>query len=212
MRLQVSVILCVCLFSLLVSSCAVAAGASDSVGRGQVGGPPTINLGPPDEGKQTSPELVIGRGTTVGRSAEIVAYGWEEEEDSPPADFCVWAEQLPDQVLFGACKTAPSQAGAIGMEMKIQALKPRSTQATYIGGLVSPDVRSVRITFRRPGSARLFHAHPILGRVQGDLQQRLRQPDPFGFYYTQVRGLIKFRHVRAEALDAEGKVIGTFNR
>lgn len=211
MRPQGWLISGVCLFALVIGSCALVAVAFGSPGKGEIGGPPTINLGPPDEGTQTSQELVIGRGRTVGGPAEIVAYGWEEEEDSPPADFCLWIEQLPDkEVLFGACEVAPAQAGSVGMEMKIQRLPVPKSGATYIGGLVSPDVASVRISLRRPGSTRLFHAKPILGRVEGDLQQRLRQPDPFGFYYAQVRGLIKFRHVRAEAIDAAGNVIGTF--
>jgi hypothetical protein len=190
----------------------LAAAALASPGKGQVGGPPTINLGPPDEGRQTSPELVIGRGRTVEGPAEIVAYGWEEESDSSPADFCVWVEQLPGEVLFGACEVAPWRAGSIGLEMKIQRLGPKSTRATFVGGLVSPDVVAVRVSFRRPGSNRRFHATPVIGRVQGDLQQRLDQPAPFGFYYAQVSGLVPFRHMRVEALDAEGKVIGKFGR
>ena len=176
-------------------------------GKGQIGGPPTIKLGPPDEGKQTSPALVIGRGRTSGGPAEIVAYGWESEPDSPPADFCVWIEQ-PLEVLPGACGLAPADAGSIGMEMKTLAIRPTWARATYVGGLVSPDVASVRISFRRPGFKKLFRVSPVLGAVGGDLQQRLRQPAPFGFYYARVNGIVSFTQVRAEALDAEGNVIG----
>jgi hypothetical protein len=186
---------------------ASAAEASGS-DKGQVGGPPTIALGPPDEGKQTSPELVIGRGRTSGGPAEIVAYGWEAEEDAGPDYFCVWVEQLPDEILFGACEVAPQRPGSIGMEMKIKAIWPKSARATYVGGLVSLDVASVRISFRRPGSDRRFRANPILGWVRGVLQQRLGQPAPFGFYYAKVIGHVKFSQVRAEALNAEGEVIG----
>jgi hypothetical protein len=196
----------------LLSGAVLTAAASGSSSKGQIGGSPTIKLGPPDEGDQTTPALVIGRGRTAGGAAEIVAYGWEAESDSAPADFCVWTEQLPDEILFGACEVAPSRAGSIGMEMKIRRFGPRSARATYIGGLVSPDVASVRISFRRPGSSRLFRVNPLLGRVRGDLQQRLDQPTPFGFYYAQVNGLVKFRHVRAEALDAKDNVIGVTRR
>ena len=95
------------------------------------------------------------------------------------------------------------------MEMQIQQVQPRSARETYVGGLISTDVSSVRISFRRSGASQRFQVKPILGRVRGDLQKRLRQPTPFGFYYAQVHGLVKFRNFRAEALDAEGKVIGT---
>jgi hypothetical protein len=187
--------------------------AASGASKGRIGGPPTIKLGPPDEGKRTTPALVIGRGGTAGGAAEVVAYGWEsEDDDSLSADFCVWAEQLPDEILFGTCGPAPWRAGSIGMEMKIQRFGPGSARATYIGGLVSPDVASVRISFRRPGSGRLFRVNPILGRVRGGLQQRLDQPAPFEFYYAQVNGLVKFRQVRAEALDAKGDVVGTTGR
>jgi hypothetical protein len=192
-----------------LAACALAAAAFGMSGRGQVGGPPTIELGPPDEGRRTSPALVIGRGRTAGGPAEIVAYGWRGPDDSDPEDFCVWVEQLPAEILFGACGAAPPRAGSIGMEMKIKRIQPRSVRATFIGGVVSADVASVRISFRRPDSSKRFRARPVLGRVKGDLQQRLRQPAAFGFYYAQVNGLVSFRHVRAEALDAEGRVIGT---
>jgi hypothetical protein len=191
----------------LVRNGALAAEASGS-DKGQVGGPPTVALGPPDEGKQTTPELVIGRGRTAGGPAEIVAYGWEAEKDSGPADFCVWVEQLPDEILAGACEVAPGHPGSIGMEMKIKAIWPKSARATYVGGLLSPDVASVRISFRRPGSERRFRANPVLGWVRGALQQRLGQPAPFGFYYAKVTGHVKFSQVRAEALNAEGEVTG----
>ena len=200
------------LLILLLGACTLNAAAVGASEKGQIGGPPTIKLGPPVEGKRTSPALVIGRGSTAEGPAEIVAYGWKSEADSAPDAFCVWAEQLPDQVLFGTCGIAPFRAGSIGMEMKIQTVQPRSARATYIGGVISPDVASVRISFRRPGSSKRFKVKPILGQVNGDLQQRLRQPAPFGFYYAQVKGLVKFRHVRVEALDAEGAVIATRGR
>lgn len=199
------------LLVLLLSVCALAAAALGAPEKGQAGGPPTNALDPPDEGRQTSPELVIGRGETVEGPVEIVAYGWEPESGSGPADFCVWVMH-PTHILPGACEAAPRRAGSIGMEMRIRLIEPRSERATYIGGLVSPDVESVRISFRRPGSSRRFRVKPILGRVQGELQRRLRQPVPFGFYYAPVTGLVNFGQVRAEALNAEGEVVGTRGR
>jgi hypothetical protein len=49
---------------LLVAAVVLAASASGSPGKGQIGGPPTVKPYPPDEGTQTSPALVVGRGRT----------------------------------------------------------------------------------------------------------------------------------------------------
>jgi hypothetical protein len=86
---------------------------------------------------------------------------------------------------------------------------PKAARATEIGGLVSPDVRAVRLVYSYRGAERRHRASAIMGRVTGELQRRLGQPNPFGFYYVKVPGLVDLRHIRAQALDAKDKVIGT---
>jgi hypothetical protein len=48
-----------------------------------------------------------------------------------------------------------------------------------------------------------------VAQVDRDLERRLKQPAPFGFFYAKVRGLVGFGEFHAQALDAEGRVIGT---
>jgi len=110
--------------------------------------------------------------------------------------------------LAGSCEVAPDRGGFIGMEMKIKLIQPAPARATYVGGLLSPDVASVGVSFRRPRSPKQFRVKPVIGWVRGDLQQRLGQPAPFGFYYAKVNGLVEFRRFRVEALNSEGEVIG----
>jgi hypothetical protein len=193
----------------LISVCAIALA---SPGAGEVGGPPTVELGPPDEGIQTSPARVIGVGSVVDGPVEIVAYGWEPEADSPPADFCVWvARPRRRENEFGTCGRSldKTKRGAITLDMEIQTIAPKSARATSVGGRVSPTVDAVRLSFHRPGSKKQHRANSIVAQVSGALQQRLGQPAPFGFFYAKVRGAIGFGKFTAQALNAEGEVIGT---
>lgn len=179
--------------------------------RGQVGGPPRFKLGPPDEGRRTSSPLVFGIGTTIDGPVELVAYGWEAEADSPPASFCVLLQHVRQRRNeFGVCGNPLGQrrSGPIAIDMDVQTVKPKASRATAVGGRVSPSVAAVRLFFHRPGSRKLRHATAIVGQVAGDLQQRLRQQAPFGFYYATVRGIVRFGRFRAQALDASGRVIG----
>jgi hypothetical protein len=179
--------------------------------RGDVGGSPAFRLGPPDEGRRTSPALVFGTGTTVDGPAQLVAYGWEAEADSSPADFCVWIENVRHRYAeFGTCGIALGKTtrGPIAIDMDVQTSGPRSARATAVGGRISPEVAAVQLYFRRPGSKKRFHVKAILGQVDGDLQQRLKQPAPFGFFYAKVRGALRLATFHAQALDAAGNVIG----
>jgi hypothetical protein len=179
--------------------------------KGEVGGPPSIRLGPPDEGTQTSPALVIGQGAVIDGPVELVAYGWESEADSPPADFCVWVEHPPREIQFGTCGTALSRSGRnpIAIDLDAQVVAPKIARATEVGGRISLRVSAVRLYFRRPGSKKPHRVNAVVAQVDGDLQQRLGQPVPFGFFYAKVHGVVGFGEFHAQALDAEGKIVGT---
>lgn len=199
----------------LAASCAAIA----SSGKGEVGGPPGIPVGPPDEGTRTSPALVIGVGSVLGGPVQIVSYGWKPEADSPPADFCVLVEHPPRETEFGTCATAlrKERRGVLALDMDVQTVAPKSARATSVGGRVSPDVAAVRLYFHRlyfhrPGSKKRHSVNAIIAQVGGDLQGRLRQPAPFGFFYARVRGALPFGAFKAQALNAKGEVIGTAGR
>jgi hypothetical protein len=61
----------------------------------------------------------------------------------------------------------------------------------------------------RSGQSRVV---ALVTQVNGDLQRRLKQPVPFGFFYAKVRGLVRFGAFKAQALDSSGNVIGVAGR
>jgi hypothetical protein len=176
-----------------------------------VGGPPSLKLGPEDEGKKTTAPIVIGRGPTYDGHAEIVAYGWK-----PPPDggrdgkkhFCIWVEYpSTDDIEFGTCAEAGQPLSEIEISSELQGISPKSARYTAVGGLISPDVASVRVTYRRDG--KIKHATVTLAKVTPNLQGKLDLPEGFGYWDTKVKGLAPFKSYRAKAFDSQGKLLGT---
>lgn len=162
---------------------------------GIVGGPPTIPLGKPEEGERTTPDLVIGRGRDFEGAVELVAYGWRSRGpgEAPQEGICVSAEYIPRrETSFQSCLlTEESRAGgASEINTGTQQLQPKNSRWTQIGGRVSPDVSAVRVSFHRPSQDRSFRAPAVLARVNGELQRRLKLPEPMAYFTARVRGLI----------------------
>jgi hypothetical protein len=139
---------------------------------------------------------VIGRGKTFDGSVELVAYGWLAPKDtvgpSSRRQFCVWVEYPPAEIAPGTCggPLDPAYQGALTIDDRIQAFGPPSKRHTEIGGRLSPDVASVRVTYRHPGSAKQIRIAAV-------------------YFDAKIRGLVPFRGIRAEAFDASGQVIGS---
>jgi hypothetical protein len=192
----------------------LAGAATTSAGKGQVGGPPTLPLGQADEGKKITPALVIGRGSSYDGPVEITAYGWRAPPDtgSTGKQYCVWVEYLPDDIQSGTCASPLEpldSGGPISIDSELQGISPKPRRYTAIGGRLTPEVASVRVSYRRHGSKKRFHVKAIVAQVSGKLQQRLGQPGPFGYFDAKIRGLVPLSRVRAQALDASGHVIGS---
>lgn len=203
----------IALFVTVLALVSLRAVAVASQGTGEVGGPPTIALGPPDEGTQASPALVIGAGSVLNRRVELVAYAWKPPADSFEGDFCIWAEQPPEEIEFGTCATAlGAESKAVAVDMQIQQISPRHARSTTIGGRIAPEVAAVRLYFHRPSSKKRHRVDGLVSQVDGDLQQRLKQPAPFGFFYARVRGLVRFSAFKVQALDSSGNVLGAAGR
>lgn len=181
--------------------------------RGQIGGSPTIALGPPDEGKRTTPDLVIGRGSTPAGAVELVAYGWLAPRDSlPPAprrQLCIWVEHLPREISPGMCGPLLDPEGdrKVVIDAQIQALGKPAQRWTGIGGRLTPDVESVRIFYRRDGRKAIGMA--TVAQVAGELQRRLHQPSPFGYFNLRMQGRVPWRSIRVQAYNSAGVVLGT---
>lgn len=195
-----------------------ASAASISAGRGQVGGPPTVRLGPPAEGKRTTPALVIGRGKTFDGLVELVAYGWLAPRDTVGSasrkQFCVWVEYPPDEISPGTCggPLDPGYQGAVAIDDRIRSFGPPGSRHTEIGGRLSPEVASVRVSYRRGGSARTVRVAAVVAQVGGPLQAKLKQPLPFGYFDAKLRGTVPLATIGVEAFDASGQLIGSAGR
>lgn len=196
---------------LVVALCALSMSVSAAVQRGQVGGPPSIPLGPPDEGKRTTPDLVIGRADTPFGTTELVAYGWLAPPDSLPSgprkQFCIWAEHLPKEISWGMCgfPLDPSGNQKIAIDSRGGTLGKPAQRFIEIGGRLTPDVASVRIFFSRDG--RKGSSLATVAQVTGELQRKLHQAVPFGYFNAKVRGLVSWHSIRVEAYDSTGALI-----
>lgn len=181
--------------------------------RGQVGGPPTIALGPPDEGKRTTPDLVIGRGDTPTGAVELVAYGWLALRDSlppgPRKQLCIWVEHLPKEISPGMCGSLldPEGGQKIAIDSRTESLGKPAQRLIEIGGRLTPDVATVRISYRRDGHSAAGMA--VVAQVAGKLQRKLHQPTPFGFFDLRIRGRVPWRSIRVRAYDDAGAVLET---
>lgn len=199
----------IALISLVMLSKAVAEAAQ----RGQIGGPPSIALGPPDEGKRTTPDLVIGRATTPFGTTELVAYGWLAPPDSLPSgprrQFCIWAEHLPKEISWGMCGRPLDPEGnqKIVIDSRGGTLGKPAQRFAEIGGRLTPNVASVRIFYRRNG--RKESSLATVAQVAGELQRKLHQAVPFGYFNARVRGRVPWRSIRVEAYDSSGAVLDT---
>jgi hypothetical protein len=197
---------------IVVALASVATAASISAQKGQVGGPPTLPLGPADEGKKITPALVIGRGPTYDGHAEITAFGWKPPADDPEGgkQFCTWIEYPPETIEFGTCGPAgtPPANGVIEIDSESNIVGgPPKDRWTRASGLITPKVSEVRVTFRRHGVKK--HANAVVGQVTAALQQKLDQPARFGYWDVKLRGGVKFSSLHAQALDADGNVLGS---
>jgi hypothetical protein len=195
-----------------VAAVPIARAASISVRKGQVGGPPTIPVGKPLEGQELTPALVIGRGRQYDGPMEIVAFGFRDT-DQGLKQYCSRFEYLTTRdIAFGPCGADPEEQlsgkNEIQIDCEQQRISPKHLRWTEVGGRVAPNVARVRVKFHRFHSSQLQHTKAIVARVSGALQQKLGQPVPFGVFNARVPGLAPFLGFRAQALDANGNVIG----
>jgi hypothetical protein len=182
--------------------------------KGEIGGRPSTRLAPLGDGKQTTPALVIGRGALLGDPVEIAGAGWSAPKyfETPGGDqFCVWIEFLAERSTSSMC--GPVAQTASGKEtVYIESFgesggtgRPREAEIT---GSLAPDVASVQVSFRRHESRRTSHGHAVVALVNGELQKSLKQPAPFGYFVTKVRGRIVAKSLQIRAFDKEGHFVG----
>jgi hypothetical protein len=202
----------VAILVLLAALVAISTSAATSAQRGQVGGSPSIALGPPDEGERTTPDYVIGRDDTPFGTTELVAYGWLAPRDSlppgPRKQFCIWVEHLPKEVSYGTCGFPLNPDGNQKMiiDSRGGARGKPAQRFIEIGGRLTPDVASVRVFYRRNGRKESRQA--TVAQVTGDLQRKLHQAVPFGYFNARLRGRVAWHSIRVRAFDNGGGPIG----
>jgi hypothetical protein len=197
---------------LLALSAAWAAPLSASPAKGQIGGPPTRRLPPPLGPKDTA-ALVIGRASQPKGHMEIVSYGARAHAYSPsPQELCTWIEFVPGETEFASCgeiAELSEEERAVRVELFGGVIEPKAERSTELGGLVAANVASVKVRFHRRGRAKLYGVRATVAQVRGALQQRLRQPASFGYFFAQIKGRVPGKAIEVRAYDASGNLLGS---
>jgi hypothetical protein len=182
--------------------------------KGKIGGRPSTPLAPPTQGKQTTPALVIGRGSLFGEPVEIAGAGWSAPkyfETPGGGQLCVWIEFLADQSTSSMCGPVAQTASGketVYIESFWEGMGTNGPREAELTGSLAPDVASVRVSFRRRGSQRIFQTNAVVALVSGELQKSLKQPSPFGYFVIKVRGRFVARSLQIRAFDEEGHFVG----
>ncbi len=182
--------------------------------KGKIGGRPSTRLTPPDQGKQTTPALVIGHGRLLGGPVEIAGAGWSAPkyfETPGGGQFCVWIEYLAEQATSSMCGPVAQTASGketVYIESFSEGMGPNSPREVELTGSLAPGAASVQVSFRRRGSPRIFQTSAVVALISGELQKSLKQPSPFGYFVIRVRGQFVASSLRIRALDKEGHFVG----
>lgn len=94
------------------------------------------------------------------------------------------------------------------MESFTEGTGTNSPRELELSGSLAPGVASVQVSFRRRGSVRIFHTKAAVGAVSGELQERLKQPGPFGYFVVKMRGKVIAGTLRFRAFGREGHFVG----
>jgi hypothetical protein len=165
----------------------------------EIGGPPTADFQHCDRLlRPCGQPVVIGEGRTFAGPVEIVAF-------TSSAGLCIEIDVVRISGT-GHCPGPihPRVGNAISSSgTGVSFGKPRYTEVV---GAVVPGTATVRVNYRRNGQTK--QAAGIVAQVDGELQQRLQEPAPFGVFYAMVRGCVAAKRIRLAALDASGTVLG----
>jgi hypothetical protein len=85
----------------------------------------------------------------------------------------------------------------------------RTLCRTELSGSVAPGIASVQVLFRRHGGPKQHRLDAVVAQVSGELQSRLKQPAPFGYFVAEMRGLPVKGSLRVRALDAQGDTVAS---
>jgi hypothetical protein len=173
---------------------------ADAFAAAEIGGPPTNDFNRCYRDlRPCGDPLVIGTGHRFFGSVEIIAM-------QSRLGLCLEVDVV-DEGGSSTCpgEVRPRDQKAVEMTMSSFA-SGRGESYTELIGPVVPEAAAVRVRYRRAGNPRAVDA--ILARVDGELQQRLEEPEPFAIFEAGVRGCLLDKRFRLAALDPAGAVIG----
>jgi hypothetical protein len=145
---------------------------------------------------------------------EIVSYGWLAPRDSGARyrdQLCTSIEHVPGEIDFGSCASVAQMAEEdrpIRIELSMQQLSPKAERRTEIGGMLAPAVASVEVRFHRRGQSKRYSVSATVARPYSELQEELKQPGPFGYFVSQLKGLVGLGAIRVLAFDESGNLLG----
>jgi hypothetical protein len=141
---------------------------------------------------------------------EIVSYGAKGTAPNE-RELCTWVEYVPGETIFASCGAVSElkEEHVLSIELFGQTIAPKAKRGTEIGGLLAPNVASVELRFQRSGQE--IHVKAKVAQVRGALQQRLKQPTPFGYFVGQIKGLVPGAAITVRAYDANGNLLASVN-
>lgn len=161
-----------------------------------VGGPPTSDYPRCDRIiRPCGDPIVIGAGTTAFGPIEVVAY-------TARLGLCVDVD-----MRFGSSGGCPATRprSPVDPDGVSGSFSRHGGGYTQLTGTTRPEVAAVRARYLHRG--RWHTAGALIARIEGDLQERLGQPKPFGYFVLTVAGCVEAHRFRVTALAADGTVL-----
>jgi hypothetical protein len=161
-----------------------------------VGGPPTLDFKRCDRLlRPCGDPVVIGSGQSGLGPVEVVAF-------TTRLGLCIDVDMT--NASGGGCPNdpPPSPVKVVGTAGGFDSQNGAYTQ---LEGTTTPEVTEVQARFRRRGT---WHtSEGLIARIEGELQSRLEQPSPFGFFVVTVPGCIEAERFHVTARAADGSVL-----
>jgi hypothetical protein len=141
---------------------------------------------------------------------ELVGMSWKHGFCNE-LDYIPFANESQGTQVCGRESPLPDEGDAIRIESlgRYHFDHGRGPRATDIDGALSPEVDHVVASFNRNHKPQKQRA--LVAQVNGDLQQDLEQPDPFGYFVLTVRGKPPWGTFRFIAYDSGGAVLDKIN-
>jgi hypothetical protein len=183
------------------ASAGIAAAAGFALGGGSVGGPPTIEFNRCDRFlRPCDPPIVLGRPRHFVGPVEIIGMHYEGHGGG----LCLFIDIPRRGSGHGGCGLgSPLPAGDRWIDQTGSIVIPeRRRYISQFNGGLSPDVTRVQARYWRHG--KLQHRKAAVVQVDGELLEKIEEPEPFGIFELTVRGCLSQKRVQFLAFNGKG--------